>query len=85
MTSLIVKGIIFKDQTLDYIDNKLTSIKSNESGATAVEYALIIGLIAIVIIAAVTLLGTAISNLFSQARCSVVAGVWDATAKTCSK
>ena len=85
MTSLIVKGIIFKDQTLDYIDNKLTAIKSNESGATAVEYALIIGLIAIVIIAAVTLLGTAISDLFSRARCSVVGGVWTEATKTCSK
>ena len=85
MTSLIVKGIDLRDQTLDYIDNKLTSIKSNESGATAVEYALIIGLIAIVIIAAVTLLGTAISDLFSRARCSVVGGVWTEATKTCSK
>ena len=85
MTSLIVKGIVFRDQTLDYIDNKLTAIKSNERGATAVEYALIIGLIAIVIIAAVTLLGTAISDLFSRARCSVVGGVWTEATTTCSK
>ena len=85
MTSLIVKGIILRDQTFDYIDNKLTTIKSNESGATAVEYALIIGLIAIVIIAAVTLLGTAISDLFSRARCAVVGGAWTEATTTCSK
>ncbi len=82
MTSLIVKGIVFRNQTLNYMNKKFTAIKSNESGATAVEYALIIGLIAIAIIAAVTLLGTAISTAFEQARCAVVGGAWTTT---CSK
>ena len=36
----------------------------SEHGATAVEYALMVGLIAIVIVGAVTLFGTAVSDLF---------------------
>ena len=45
--------------------------KMNERGATAVEYGLMVALIAIVIIAAVTFLGTRISNLFSTAGNSI--------------
>jgi pilus assembly protein Flp/PilA len=37
----------------------------NQSGATAIEYGLIAGLIAVVIIAAVTLVGTDVSNVFN--------------------
>ena len=36
-----------------------------EKGATAVEYGLLVGLIAVVIIAAVTLLGTQLQGLFT--------------------
>ena len=39
----------------------------DEEGATAVEYALLAGLIAIVIIAALLLFGPAISNVFNKA------------------
>jgi pilus assembly protein Flp/PilA len=38
----------------------------DEQGATAVEYALMVGLIALVIIVAVTLLGTNLSTLFED-------------------
>jgi len=38
----------------------------NESGATAIEYGLIAGLIAVVIIGAVTTLGTKISGTFTN-------------------
>ncbi|MFM6973648.1 MAG: Flp family type IVb pilin [Agromyces sp.] len=38
----------------------------NDQGATAVEYALIVALIAVVIIAAVTLLGTNLSGIFTR-------------------
>jgi pilus assembly protein Flp/PilA len=38
----------------------------NETGATAVEYGLLVGLIAVVIIGAVRLLGTQLSALFTQ-------------------
>jgi pilus assembly protein Flp/PilA len=42
------------------------SIQADERGATAAEYALIASLIAVVIVAAVILLGGAVSGLFSE-------------------
>jgi pilus assembly protein Flp/PilA len=39
-------------------------IQNPERGATAVEYGLMVGLIAVVIIGAVTLLGTSVQGLF---------------------
>ncbi|MCW2579786.1 MAG: Flp/Fap pilin component [Blastococcus sp.] len=41
-------------------------LKKDEKGATAVEYGLMVGLIAVVIIAAVTLLGTELTGLFTK-------------------
>ena len=41
-------------------------LKEEEKGATAVEYGLMVGLIAVVIIAAVGFLGDALNNLFEQ-------------------
>ena len=38
----------------------------NESGATAIEYALIASLIAVAIITAVSTVGTKVSNVFSE-------------------
>jgi pilus assembly protein Flp/PilA len=52
------------------LQTKLASIRQ-EKGATAVEYGLMVALIAIVIIAAVILLGTSLSNLFSTVAKSV--------------
>ena len=43
----------------------------HDSGATAVEYGLMVALIAIVIIAAVTLLGGNLKNLFNDVATSV--------------
>ena len=40
-------------------------LKKDEQGATAVEYGLMVGLIAVVIIAAVTLLGKELNGLFT--------------------
>jgi pilus assembly protein Flp/PilA len=40
--------------------------RREERGATAVEYGLMVGLIAVVIIAAVTLLGTHLKDLFES-------------------
>ena len=45
---------------------KLIRFFKDEEGATAVEYGLMVALIAIVIIAAVTLLGTNLNSKFSQ-------------------
>jgi pilus assembly protein Flp/PilA len=44
---------------------------TNEEGAVATEYALLIVLIALAIVAAVTLLGTAISGKFGEAKDSL--------------
>jgi pilus assembly protein Flp/PilA len=41
-------------------------LKKDEKGATAVEYGLMVGLIAVVIIAAVTLLGNQLDALFTS-------------------
>ncbi|WP_270888087.1 Flp family type IVb pilin [Pedococcus sp. 5OH_020] len=46
-------------------------LTSREDGATAVEYGLMVALIAIVIIAAVTLLGGNLSSLFNSIATSV--------------
>lgn len=46
--------------------NRLLASMRDESGATAIEYGLIAGLIAVVIIAAVTLLGTDIQAVFTS-------------------
>ena len=44
---------------------------NDESGATAVEYGLLVALIAVVIITAVTTLGTALSTKFTAAGTAV--------------
>ncbi|EWT07637.1 pilus assembly protein [Intrasporangium chromatireducens Q5-1] len=49
---------------------KLQTIRA-EKGATAVEYGLMVALIAIVIIVAVTLLGGNLSNLFNTVATSI--------------
>lgn len=49
---------------------KLAALRSDR-GATAVEYGLMVALIAIVIIAAVSLLGTRLSTLFNSVSTSV--------------
>jgi pilus assembly protein Flp/PilA len=43
----------------------LRAIAADQDGATAIEYGLIAGLIAVAIIAAVTLVGTNLSGLFN--------------------
>ena len=50
---------------------KLMRFFKDEDGATAPEYALMIALIAVVVITAVTALGTASSNKFQQAATSL--------------
>ena len=46
--------------------SNLTKCLRNEDGATAIEYGLIAGLIAVVIIAAVTLVGTDLQTAFQS-------------------
>ena len=51
----------------------VSKFMSDESGATAIEYGLIAALIAVVIIAAVTTLGTSLSATFAKVSGSLVA------------
>ena len=49
----------------------LSRFVRNESGATAIEYGLIAAGIAVVIITAVTLVGTSLSNVFNSVATSL--------------
>jgi pilus assembly protein Flp/PilA len=55
MTELFVKMML-----------TLTTPRDEEKGATAVEYGLMVALIAVAIIVAVTLLGTRLTSLFTD-------------------
>ena len=54
-----------------YLHSVVTSLIKSERGASAVEYGLLIGLIAVVIITAVALLGTNLTSLFNRVAGSV--------------
>ncbi|APX03139.1 Flp family type IVb pilin [Arthrobacter sp. QXT-31] len=56
-------------------------IRRDETGATAVEYGIMVALIAVVIIVAVTLLGGGMKDTFTQTQCSVTGGTYAAGAK----
>lgn len=47
------------------MSNFVTKFMNDESGATAIEYGLIVALIAVVIVTAVTTLGTKLKNSFT--------------------
>jgi pilus assembly protein Flp/PilA len=49
-----------------------TMLATRDKGATAVEYGLMVALIAVVIIAAVTLLGTEVQGLFTRVTNAIV-------------
>jgi pilus assembly protein Flp/PilA len=53
-------------ETFEYIKIRLNAIGKSERGASAVEYGLLVALIAIIIIAAVTLLGGNLSAIFNE-------------------
>lgn len=46
--------------------NMIKDFLREEDGATAIEYALIVGLVAVVIIGALSLLGGEVGNLFTE-------------------
>ncbi len=53
------------------ISRFVRSLWKHEDGATAIEYGLIAALIAVVIIAAITLVGTDMSNMFNSVSNSI--------------
>jgi pilus assembly protein Flp/PilA len=54
-----------------YTRIRLTAMARTERGASAVEYGLLVALIAVVIIGAVTLLGTNLSSIFTKTANSI--------------
>jgi pilus assembly protein Flp/PilA len=56
---------------LDMMRTYLRAVVKSERGATAVEYGIMVALIAIVIIGAVTALGGGLDNLFNKAAAEV--------------
>ncbi len=55
-----------------------------EEGATAVEYGLLVGLIAVFLIAAMSQLGTSVSDTFRETACKVSNDIWNDTTKVCT-
>ena len=49
-----------------FLTRVLVSLQARQDGASAVEYAILIGLIAVVVIAGVTLLGPTIAGVFTN-------------------
>lgn len=78
---------------LTFFSNISARVRSEEKGATAVEYGIMVALIAVVIIVAVTLLGGNMYKTFDGVACQVKGGTYTAaaanspagTAGTCSK
>jgi pilus assembly protein Flp/PilA len=56
---------------LDYMRIRLRALPKTERGASAVEYGLLVALIAIIIIAAVTLLGTNLRGVFEKSAANI--------------
>ncbi|WP_028269550.1 Flp family type IVb pilin [Arthrobacter sp. UNC362MFTsu5.1] len=61
--------------------NLMIRLRSDEKGATAVEYGIMVALIAVVIIVAVTILGGTLTDMFTQVSCSVSGGTYGAGAE----
>ena len=76
-----------------YLSTIATRLRRDQRGATAVEYGIMVSLIAVVIIVAVTLLGNNLVTTFNGVACSVKGGTMSAattsgsttTPGTCSK
>jgi len=54
------------NHALAFVMSVLVADKRDEKGATAVEYALVIGLVSIVVVAAVALFGPAITSFVAE-------------------
>ncbi|MCZ9884239.1 Flp family type IVb pilin [Arthrobacter sp. B2a2-09] len=67
-----------------FFSNAASRIRRDEKGATAVEYGIMVSLIAVVIIVAVTLLGGTLKNTFLQVQCSVSGKTWTAATSVCA-
>ncbi|CAH0260944.1 Flp family type IVb pilin [Microbacterium sp. Bi128] len=65
--------------------NLSVRLRSDEKGATAVEYGIMVALIAVVIIVAVSLLGGSLTDMFKSVNCGITTPAtpkWSGTACT---
>ena len=60
-----------KEDSPNMLQKSINAFIADESGVTAIEYGLIAALIAVVIIAAVTLVGKDLSNIFNTVATSL--------------
>jgi pilus assembly protein Flp/PilA len=65
-----------ESQMISLYTNLAVRLQRNEKGATAVEYGIMVALIAVVIIVAVTLLGGTLDDMFTQTSCSISGGTY---------
>lgn len=63
---------------LAFFPTTAARIRREEKGATAVEYGIMVALIAVVVIAAVTLIGGNLTGTFNSVACSVKGGTYTA-------
>jgi pilus assembly protein Flp/PilA len=56
---------------LSYFSNLAARVRRDQRGATAVEYGIMVALIAVVIIVAVSLLGNNLTSTFNDVACKV--------------
>jgi pilus assembly protein Flp/PilA len=66
---------------LAFVSNTASRVRRQEKGATAVEYGIMVALIAVVIIVAVTLLGGNMATTFEGVACNVKGGAYTAAVK----
>lgn len=64
---------------LAFFSNAAARVRREEKGATAVEYGIMVALIAVVIIVAVTLLGNNMYATFDKIACEVKGGTYTAS------
>ncbi|MBG6216403.1 pilus assembly protein Flp/PilA [Arthrobacter sp. CAN_A6] len=60
------------------VQKAIARLRRSEVGATAVEYGIMVALIAVVIITAVTFLGDGLGDAFTQAQCAINGGTFTA-------
>lgn len=70
---------MFASFLTDTMSNIKTRMSRDETGATAVEYGIMVALIAVVIILAVTTLGGGLKASFEQTACAVKGGAYTAS------
>jgi pilus assembly protein Flp/PilA len=63
---IMISGCNTLDLKGNHMKNLITRFQNDESGATAIEYGLIAGLVSVVIIAAITLVGTELQLVFGK-------------------